>query len=160
MATVVHPHWLGLALPLLVLALISYCWWHFRSHRERLFRGNDCDKTTIQVMRDTVLLDVNERCARYSFDVERLAKIAVRGEQVAVAYGNVWWQDSRAHSVHCVYAIAPREQSHWMRQQSDLFEPACDGSAFSIFWVKLARLIRVTKRRSSEKLAASAPRSL
>jgi hypothetical protein len=158
MAAVIQPYWLGVVLPLFVLALISYCWWHFRSHRDRLFRGNDCDKITIQMMRETALLDVNEGCVRYSFDIERLAKVEVRGQQVAVAYGNVWWQDSRAHAVHCVYAIAPRDQSHWMRQQSDLFEPACDGTAFSIFWVKLARLIRLTKR-SSERLAASAPRS-
>jgi hypothetical protein len=154
MAASLHPHWLGIAIPVFVLALVTYALWHFRFQRERLFRGNDCDKTAIQAVRDTALRDVNEYCNRYSFDIERLAKIMVREQQVAVAYGAVWWQDARAHSVRCVYAIAPRDQSHWMRQQSDVFELACDGTLFSVYWVKLARLIRLTRRWSERRTAA------
>jgi hypothetical protein len=140
-----YPHWLGIAIPMSVLAIVGYAAWHFRLQRSKLFRDNECDKTAVQAIRDIALRDVNEKCPGYSFEAERVSNVTVRGQPVALAYGNVWWEDSRAHSLRCVYAVAPRDQSQWMRQQSDLFEHVCDGTAFSIFWVKLAPLIRLTK---------------
>src|SRR5438045_5198792 len=99
MAASLHPHWLNFAIPAFVLALASYAAWHFRFQRERLFRGNDCDKSALDAVRETALRDVNAHCGRYSFGIERLARIMVREQQVAVAYGQVWWQDARAHSM-------------------------------------------------------------
>jgi hypothetical protein len=79
----------------------------------------------------------------FSFAVERRANILFSGQQISIVYGPV--VSSVTTSNKAVYAVADAEQSHWMRQNSDVFEPAFSGSQDSVFWVDMAQLLRLAK---------------
>jgi hypothetical protein len=79
----------------------------------------------------------------FSFAAERRANILFSGQQISIVYDPV--VSSTTTSNKAVYAVAEAEQSPWMRQNSDVFEPAFRGSQDSIFWVNIAQLLRQLK---------------
>ena len=85
---------------------------------------------------------IDKECSGFTFAAERLANVSVHGQKVSIVCGPVAWSDAITHSYKCIYAIADAEQSHWMRQNADVFKPAFTGSQDSVFWVNVAELLR------------------
>jgi hypothetical protein len=134
-----------------LLVFLLFWTWRRRRFRAQLFSENQCDVATTIAFQDTALREVNRQCAQFTFGAERLARVPVRGEYIAIVYGPVSWSTDETNVERCFYAVADAQQSRWMSQNSDVFEPAFIGSTFSVFWVRMPALVRLT-RGSSQPL--------
>jgi hypothetical protein len=111
----------------------------------RVFAKHELDEPTLKDVQERVDF-INQECPRFTFAAERAANMSFRGQKVSIVCGPVAWSDAITHSNKCVYAIADADQSHWMRQNSDVFEPAFTGSQDSVFWVNVPELFRQSKK--------------
>src|SRR5918996_3760294 len=134
-----------------VLLFLLFWTWRRRRFRAQLFSDNECDADTTIAFQDTALREVNGECGQFTFGAERLARVPFRGERISVVYGPVSWSTDDTHVERCFYAVSDPQQSHWMSQNSDVFEPAFIGSALSVFWVKMPALVRLIKLQRTRK---------
>jgi hypothetical protein len=109
-----------------------------------LFAKHQSDEPTLKYVQERLDL-IDQECPRYSFAAERVANMSFRGKKVSIICGPIAWSDAFTHSNRCVYAIVDANQSQWMQQNSDVFEPAFTGSHDSVFWVNIPELLRQTK---------------
>ena len=133
------PRWLVLGILGSAIVLGSFFAWRSRKVRNRIFAKHEFDAPTLAEIQNRIDR-INKESPRFCFAAERLANIPFSGQQISIVYGPV--VSSATTSSKSVYAVGDAEQSHWMRQNSDVFEPAVTGSQGSVFWVNLARLGR------------------
>jgi hypothetical protein len=138
------PGWIVLAIFSLLFLLLGVWTWRFRRLLVRLFAKHQFDEPTLKDVQERVDL-IDQECPRFTFAAERVANMSFRGQKVSIICGPVAWSDAITHSNKCAYAIADADQSQWMRQNSDVFEPAFTGSQDSVFWVNIPELLRKTK---------------
>lgn len=138
------PGWIVLAIFSLLFLLLSLWTWRFRRLLARLFAKHQFEEPTLKEVQERVEL-IDQECPRFTFAAERVANMSFRGQKVSIVCGPVAWSDALTHSNKCIYAIADADQSHWMRRNSDVFQPAFTGSQDSVFWVNIAELLRRTK---------------
>jgi hypothetical protein len=138
------PGWIVLGIFSLLFLFLSLWTWRFRRFIAQLLAKHEFDEPSLEAVQNRVEL-IDRECSEFTFAAERLAKVSFRGQRVSIVCGPVAWSDTITHSYKCVYAIADPEQSHWMRQNSDVFEPAFTGSRDSVFWVNIAELLRQAK---------------
>jgi hypothetical protein len=122
----------------------------------RIFADHESDEPALEDVR-AAIEEVNRECRTHTFFASRLATIVFHDHPISLVDG--WalaWPAKGASNVRCVFVVARGDESHWLRRFSDVFEPAFSGSLWSVFWVKLPTLMRLTNR-CSEPLAA--PRS-
>jgi hypothetical protein len=135
------PAWLAFGI-LAMLGFISFWAWRSRRLRSRVFASHQFEEPTLAEIQNR-LDAISKEGPTFSFAAERRANILFSGQQISIVYGPV--VSSVTTSNKAVYAVADAEQSHWMRQNSDVFEPAFSGSQDSIFWVNIAELLRQLK---------------
>lgn len=138
------PGWIVLAIISLLFLLLTLSGWRFRRLVARLFANHQFNEPTLKDVRERVDL-IDQECPRFTFAAERVANVSFRGQKVSIICGPIAWSDAITHSNKCAYAIADADQSHWMRQNSDVFEPAFTGSQDSVFWVNIPKLLRQAK---------------
>jgi len=143
----------GLWIIFAVLVFIPLWRWHLRRLTTRLFEGREGDATALSEMRDT-LEAVNRECRTHTFSAARVATISLHDHPICLVDGSVIVPTARgAHTEKSVFAVADRDEADWLRRYSDIFELAFAGSAWSIFWVKLPTLTRLTMRWSERRTA-------
>lgn len=130
-----------------LLLFFFLIWWRPRRFRAQLF-SKQFDVDTTVAFQESVLREINQECTHYPFVAERLAHVPFRGQEISIVYGSVAWSMDETSIKQCFYAVADAQQSQWMRQHSDVFEAAFIGTAFSVFWVKIPALLRLTRRSS------------
>lgn len=104
-------------------------------------RGEDLAKVI------SALAHINAGSQDCTFGLERAFRVSFRGEQLLLVLGHVGrtvpsskYGTSRASS-NSLYALADGPaQVGWMRENSDVFSPACPDPAFPIFWVDYSAL--------------------
>jgi hypothetical protein len=142
-----------LALLVALLAFWGFSSWQFRRRVACLFDPQETDEHELH--RVSNQLDaLNERCPTNSFSAQRLTHIDLRGQDILLVYGRVFAHGARGSaSAMSIYALGKGEQAEWMSRFSDIFDLAFTSSEISVFWVKLAALIRLTKRCSERQTA-------
>ena len=130
------------------LAFTGLRQWYLRRLAARLFADHERDDTALANLRET-LDKVNRECRTHSFFATRVANISLRDHPVVLVDGWIVAPGARGpHTETSVFAVADRNEADWLRNFSDIFEHACSGAGWSIFWVSLPRLMRLTKRCS------------
>ena len=138
------PSWIVLTI-FSVLFFLFFLWtWRFRRLLVRVFARHQFEEPTLKEVQQRVDF-IDQECPRYSFAAERLANMTFRGRKVSIICGPIAWSDAFTHSNKCIYTIADANQSQWMRQNSDVFEPAFTGSQDSVFWVNIPEFLRQTE---------------
>jgi hypothetical protein len=122
---------------------------YLRRLATRMFADQQSDESALQHVR-AAIEEVNTECRTHNFFASRLGTVVFRDHAISLVDG---WAlplaGKGATNVRCVFVIARGDESHWLRRFSDVFEPAFSGSVWSVFWVRLPTLMRLT-RRSSE----------
>ncbi len=120
--------------------------WRTRRLTRRLFAGREVSATELDEIR-TVLEAVNRECKGRAFGAARAAHIPLHGKLVCLVDGSVVAvAGDDVATARPVFAVADRDEASWLRVFSDVFEIAFAGSQWSIFWVKVPALLRITKR--------------
>jgi hypothetical protein len=117
----------------------------------RIF-ADPSDDSALQDVR-AAIEEVNKECGTHNFFASRLGTVVFRDHPISLVDG---WAlpltGKGAANERCVFAIARGDEAHWLRCFSDVFEPAFSGSVWSVFWVRLPTLMRLTKRHSESRL--------
>jgi len=144
---------IGLLVALALMAFAGLRHIYVRRLAARIFADHESDEPALEDVR-AAIEEVNRECRTHTFFASRLATIVFHDHSISLVDG---WAlvlaGKGASNVRCVFVVARGDESHWLRRFSDVFEPAFSGSVWSVFWVKLPTLMRLT-RRSSERLAA------
>ena len=142
------PSWIVVTAFSLLFFLFNLWIWRFRRLLARLFAKHQFTEPTLKDVQQRVDL-IDQECPKFSLAVERVANMSFRGKKVSIICGPVAWSDAFTHMNKCVYAIADADQSQWMQQNSDVFEPAFTGSRDSVFWMNMPELLRQTNTYKS-----------
>jgi hypothetical protein len=140
--------------PLVAGVLLTYMGlrhWYLRRLQSRLFVDASCDDPELDSFREA-LEEVNRECRTHSFFASRFAKTQLSGHPISLIQGWVVVPMAEgANSERRIFAIAHRDESDWLRHFSDVFDLAFSGSVWSVFWVKLPTLMRLTRRGSEPR---------
>jgi hypothetical protein len=141
----------GIAL-LVAFALLAFAGLrhiYLRRLAARMFTDHESAEPALGEVR-VALEEVNRECRTHTFFASRLATIAFHDHPISLVDG---WAlvlaGKGANNVRCVFTVAHGDEAHWLRRFSDVFEPAFSGSVWSVFWVKLPTLMRLTRPRDS-----------
>ena len=133
---------------LVLLAFIGARAWYHRRLASRMFADGDWDAEALQGMHET-LEEVNRESRTHTFSAERVSTISLRDHAVTLVDGWIVVQTAEgADHEKCVFAVAHRDDADRLRHSPDVFNLVFAGSVWSVFWVKLATLMRLTKRCS------------
>ncbi len=120
--------------------------WHLRRLASRIFADHGCNDTALGEVRE-VLEEINRECPTHKFFAARLSRMSLRDHPLSIVDGWVVVPtEIGANSDKCVFAVAHRDEADWVRNFSDVFELAFSGSVWSVFWVRLPILMRLTRR--------------
>jgi hypothetical protein len=129
------PGWVVLSVDLFLVLFLVFWTWRFRRFKKLLFSKNEFEEPTLHEINNK-LEEINTE-APFGFAADRRANVYFRGEKISIIYGPVAWSDTSTHSNRCFFVIAPKEQSHAVQRNSDVFELAVSGTNASIFWVDM-----------------------
>lgn len=149
--TTADPRMTGLKLyvGLLLLLFIASQTWLFRHRLSRLFRRWPTDPAKLEEVR-AQLDEIHEESPLHIFTAKRATEILLRGHPIVVAHGTVSVPSAKGSSTTLsVFSIAEGDETEWMKHFPDVFEVAFTGKRFTVFWVKLPVLIRLSEQHYS-----------
>ncbi|MDB6174556.1 MAG: hypothetical protein JWL59_3867 [Chthoniobacteraceae bacterium] len=133
---------------LIILALIFSIvrWQKNRTRLATIFSLHQFQVPTLHEIQ-SALLAIQDECNTYILVAERVANILFCGERVCVVSGSLRYLapnikgGSMWRQEHSAYVIARAIQSNWMQRKQDVFTPAAIDTDWTIYFVKLDRLV-------------------
>ena len=133
---------------MVLLGFIGVRSWYHRRLASRMFADVVWDGEAMQHMLEA-LEEVNRESRTHTFSAERVARISLRDHPVTLVDGWIVVHTAEGSDHQkCAFAVAHRDETDRLRHLSDVFDLAFAGSVWSVFWVKLPTLMRLTRRCS------------